>query len=340
MSDKVIIIAEAGVNHNGSLETALNLIDSAAQAGADFIKFQTFITKNLVTKIAQKAEYQLADDSSSDNTQFTMLKKLEIPMAWYNKLIQRCKEKKIGFLSTGFDIESIDFLDQLNIPFFKVPSGEITNKPLLQHIASKGKPVILSSGMSTLDEIKAAISVIVDSGYEIKHISVLHCNTQYPTPFEDVNLNAMVTIRDALHVKVGYSDHTLGIEVPVAAVALGAKIIEKHFTLDKTMDGPDHKASIEPNELIQMVKSIRNIELAMGSEIKQPSSSEINNINIVRRSIHICSDITSGHIIKSKDLIMKRPGDGISPMEINGVIGKKVKNDLPADYKLKWEDLL
>lgn len=337
---KVLIIAEAGVNHNGDLEIAKKLIEAAAAAGADYVKFQTFKADKLVSKSAKKAVYQQKNTVSSDDTQISMLEKLEIPDSWYNELIMHAKNNGIAFLSTGFDEESIDFLDTLGMQFFKIPSGELTNKPYLMHIASKGKPVILSTGMATLNEIEKSLAVLIKGGIRKELITVLHCNTEYPTPMEDVNLLAMKAIEDSLSVDFGYSDHTLGIEVPIAAVALGATVIEKHFTLSRMMEGPDHLASLEPSELKQMVSAIRNVELAIsGSGYKEPSNSEIKNIQVARKSIHVAHSIPSGTILDYHHLVMKRPGDGISPMEIDDVIGKKTIVDLDSDDKLKWEYL-
>lgn len=338
--NKVLIIAEAGVNHNGDLEIAKKLIESAAEAGADYVKFQTFKADKLVSKSAKKAVYQQKNSSSSDDTQMSMLKKLEIPDGWYSELVSHAQKHNIAFLSTGFDEESIDFLDTLDIPFFKIPSGELTNKPYLMHVASKGKPVILSTGMATIMEIEKSLAVLINEKIPKEAITILHCNTEYPTPMKDVNLLAMTAIGDLLAVKIGYSDHTIGIEVPIAAVALGAKVIEKHFTLNRMMEGPDHLASLEPSELKQMVLAIRNIELAIsGSGLKEPSSSEFKNIQIARKSIHISHPIPKGTILNPAHLIMKRPGDGISPMEIDMVIGKKLIVDLDSDSKLLWEHL-
>lgn len=338
--NKVLIIAEAGVNHNGDLQIAKELIESAADAGADYVKFQTFRADKLVSKSAKKAAYQRKNSSSSDDTQMSMLKKLEIPDGWYNELISHAIKHNIAFLSTGFDEESIDFLDTLDIPFFKIPSGELTNKPYLIHVASKGKPVILSTGMATFLEIEKSLAVLLNAGIPKEKISILHCNTEYPTPMKDVNLLAMTAIGDLLEVKCGYSDHTIGIEVPIAAVALGARVIEKHFTLNRNMEGPDHLASLEPSELKEMILAIRNIELAIsGSGLKEPSSSEIKNIQIARKSIHISQSIPKGTILNQTHLIMKRPGDGISPMDIDMVIGKRLVLDLDSDSKLQWEHL-
>ncbi|PKO98491.1 MAG: N-acetylneuraminate synthase [Bacteroidetes bacterium HGW-Bacteroidetes-8] len=340
MRQKVSIIAEAGVNHNGSMELAKMLVKIAAEAGADIVKFQTFKADKLVSKSAKKAEYQRANLDNLDNYQYNMLKYLELDEAMHLALMDYCKQCGITFLSTGFDEESIDMLDRLKIPFFKVPSGEITNKPYLQHIAKKGKPVVLSTGMADLNEIKDALEVLTEAGLDLSKITVLHCNTEYPTPMQDVNLKAMNNIRETFGVKIGYSDHTVGIEVPIAAVALGAEVIEKHFTLDRNLEGPDHKASLEPDELKAMVKAIRNIELAMrGSGIKETSKSEETNKTIARKSIHISTQITAGETILSHHLIMKRPGDGISPMLVDEIVGKIVKRDIKEDEKLNWEDL-
>ena len=338
--NKCLIIAEAGVNHNGSVVIARKLINSAKEAGADYIKFQTFLTELNVSRKAEQAEYQKKSNKFKKETQFDLVKNLELSFEDFTDLYNYCKKKQIGFLSTGFDIPSIDFLDELGQSFFKIPSGEIVNKPYLKHIAHKRKPVILSTGMANLEEIEAALNILVESGTKKDNITLLHCNTEYPTPFEDVNLYAMQTIRDKFGVKVGYSDHTLGIEVPLAAVALGACVIEKHFTLDKNLPGPDHKASLDPAELKAMVKAIRNVEHALaGDGIKAPSKSELKNREIVRKSIHIVRKIKKGEVIKPEDLIMKRPGDGISPMQINLVIGRISLKDMEEDYKLSFEDL-
>jgi N-acetylneuraminate synthase/N,N'-diacetyllegionaminate synthase len=338
---RCLIIAEAGVNHNGDLQKALELIDVAAAANVDYVKFQTFKAETIVNPSAQKADYQIKNMSGESNTQFEMLKKLEMGLDWYAVLIQRCQEKGVKFLSTGFDSESIDFLDSLEIPFYKIPSGEITNKPYLQHIARKGKDIILSTGMSTIAEISAALAVIEAEGISSDRITVLHCNTEYPTPMIDVNLLAMNHIARELGVKVGYSDHTLGIEVPIAAVALGACVIEKHFTLDRTLPGPDHAASLEPEELKAMVAAIRNIEQAIsGSGIKEPSASEMKNIAVARKSLHTVKELKEGTILSEDDLIALRPGNGISPMVVNEVVGKVLKKELPAHYLLKPEDLV
>ena len=331
MKNKVVIIAEAGVNHNGSLELAKKLVDVAALAGADYIKFQTFKAEKLVTKSAKKANYQIANMESNDNSQFDMLKKLEMPESWHHELINHSNSRNIKFLSTGFDFESVDLLEKLNVDYFKIPSGEITNKPYLVHIANKSRPVIISTGMSTLFEISEAINILINNGLNKNQITVLHCNTEYPTPIKDVNLNSMLQIKNELGVEVGYSDHTLGIEIPIAAVALGATVIEKHITLDKEMVGPDHKASLEPNELIEMVRSIRNIEIAMGSFVKEPSESELNNIKVARKSIVASCSIKKGDAFSINNITTKRPGTGISPMLWDEIIGKTSIMDFEQD---------
>ena len=324
------IIAEAGVNHNGSIDIAKKLIDVATDSGADFVKFQTFKTEALVTRTANIAKYQ-KDLTETGKSQFNLLKKLELNRVEHEELIQDCEKKGIRFLSTAFDHESIDLLAELNIPFFKIPSGEITNLPYLRHIGRMGKPVIMSCGMATLVEIQDALNVIQEAGTEKDQITILHCNTEYPTPMEDVNLKAMHTIRDELGVDVGYSDHTLGIEIPTAAVALGATIIEKHFTLDRTMSGPDHAASLEPDELKAMVAAIRNIEKAMGNGVKKPSPSEMKNIPITRKSIVAKKLIKKGEIYTEDNLAVKRSGMGISPMEWDRVLGKKSRQNFNSD---------
>lgn len=337
---KTIIIAEAGVNHNGDFEKAKQLVEVAANAGADFVKFQTFKADKLVSKTAKKADYQAKNINDGDDSQYNMLKKLELPHEWHVELKEYAKQLGIEFLSTGFDEESINYLNELGQPFFKIPSGEITNKPYLQHIASKGKPVILSTGMANMQEISDALDVLIEGGVTKKDITVLHCNTEYPTPMEDVNLKAMLHIKEGFDVKIGYSDHTLGIEVPIAAVALGAEVIEKHITLDRTLPGPDHLASLEPDELKAMVQAIRNIEKAVGGNgIKEPSKSEQKNTAIARKSIHLQNDVKKGEQLKSEDLIMRRPGDGISPMELDQVLGKIVNINLKEDTKLEWSHL-
>ena len=326
----VFIIAEAGVNHNGKIDLAYKLIDVAYESGADAVKFQTFKTENLVSINAPKAPYQ-KNITSQLESQFSMLKKLELDFNVHKKLINYCKKKGIVFLSTPFDHESIDLLNELNIKIFKIPSGEITNLTYLRHIGSLGKEVILSTGMSNLKEIEDALKILIDSGTSKGNITVLHANTMYPTPMEDVNLRAMQTIRDKFGVSVGYSDHTLGIEVDIAAVTMGATVIEKHFTLDKTMDGPDHKSSINPEELTMMVNSIRNIEKALGSSIKKPSKSEEPNIASARKSIVASRSIKKGEIFTEQNITIKRPGTGISPMEWDSMIDKVAKHDYEKD---------
>ena len=341
MADKVIIIAEAGVNHNGDLGLAKKLIDVAADAGADYVKFQTFKAEKLVSQVASKAEYQVLNMQDKEGSQYTMLKKLELSDDWHYELKAYSGSKNIKFLSSGFDEDSIDLLDSIGIDLYKIPSGEITNRHYLEHIAGKKLNTILSTGMADMSEIGDAIQVLTCSGLTERQITILHCNTQYPTPMADVNLLAMNVIRDQFGIKVGYSDHTLGIEIPIAAVALGAVVIEKHFTLDRTMPGPDHKASLEPDELRAMVSAIRNVELALsGNGIKAPSPSEAKNKLIARKSIHLAANLDAGHVINIEDLEMKRPGDGISPMLINEVLGKKLKGNLPREHKLSFNDLL
>ena len=326
--NEVIVIAEAGVNHNGDLDNAIKLIDVAAKAGADFVKFQTFKAKKLVTKQAQKATYQKENTGGTDS-QFEMLRQLEIPPDWYPKLLQRCKEKEIDFLSTGFDLESIDFLDQLGQKCFKVPSGEITHKSLLRRIAQKKKPVIISTGMATMQEIHAAVKVFLDEGLTKSDITILHCTTAYPTPLNEVNLMAMKTIENELETAIGYSDHTLGTAVSIAAVGLGAKLIEKHFTLDKNLPGPDHKASLEPNELILMVKSIREVSQAIsGTTQKNPTPTELDNRKVARKSLCYSGGFEKGKQLKEEDFIALRPEGEISPMQIDDFIGKILKKSV------------
>jgi len=328
--DKVIIIAEAGVNHNGSIKMAKQLIDVAADAGADFVKFQTFKADSLVTKKADKADYQ-KKLTQKDESHFEMIRRLELDKSAHKELISYCIQKNIQFLSTAFDIESVNLLSELDIKIYKIPSGEITNLPYLRHIGGLGKPVIMSTGMATLDEVRAAMNLLIDGGLNKKDLTILHCNTEYPTPMSDVNLRAMLTMNDELNVKVGYSDHTLGLEAPIAAVAMGATVIEKHFTLDRKLPGPDHAASLEPDELKSMVNAIRNIEKAMGHGIKKPSSSEKKNIPIARKSIVAKTSITIGEIFSEDNLAVKRPGSGISPMEWENVIGKVSEKSYAAD---------
>ena len=326
----VFIIAEAGVNHNGSVELAKQLIDVASNSGADAVKFQTFKAENLVAKDTQKAEYQKQTTDASES-QFDMIKKLELDVEAHKELIAYCQEKDIMFLSTPFDHESIDLLSDLGLKIFKIASGEITNLPYLRHVGSLDKQVILSTGMSNLKEGGDALNILINAGTSKDNITVLHANTMYPTPMEDVNLNAMLTIQKEFDVAVGYSDHTLGIEVDIAAVAMGASCIEKHFTLDKTMEGPDHKASLEPKELKELVSSIRNIEKAFGSSEKKPSPSESVNIDISRKSIVAKIDIKKDEKFTDKNITTKRPGNGISPMKWDEIVGSIAQKDYKDD---------
>ncbi|KHD15805.1 N-acetylneuraminate synthase [Clostridium butyricum] len=325
---KVFVIAEAGVNHNGSYELAKKLVDVAVEAEADAVKFQTFISEKCICKNASKAVYQ-NETTNIDESQLEMVKKLELSFEEFYNLKKYCDSKNIMFLSTPFDNDSIEFLDSMEISIFKIPSGEITNYPYLKKIALLKKKVILSTGMSTLQEIRNAVKVLRDTG--TSDISILHCNTEYPTPIEDVNLNVINTLKEEFKLNVGYSDHTLGIEIPIAAAAIGADVIEKHFTLNRNMQGPDHKASLEPEELKNMIKSIRNIEKAMGSGKKEVSKSEAKNLNIARKSIVANCLIKKGEIFSESNLTCKRPGNGISPMRWNEIIGKAAERDFNED---------
>lgn len=325
---RIFIIAEAGVNHNGSLETAKRLVEEAARAGADAVKFQTFRAEALVCKDAKKADYQM-ETTEQTESQLEMLKKLELTPAMHEELIACCREKHIMFLSTPFDIDSLHYLVQCGVEIIKVPSGEVTDYPYLREIGRTGKRVILSSGMSTLEEIGEAVKVLRDNGS--RDITVLHCNTEYPTPYGDVNLRAMLTLKNELGAAVGYSDHTQGIEVPIAAAALGAVVLEKHFTLDRNMEGPDHRASLEPKELQAMVRAVRNIEAALGDGVKRPSESEKKNIGIVRRSIVAKCPIRAGEVFTEDNLTAKRPGNGISPMRWNDIVGQTAVRDFAED---------
>lgn len=329
-ANRTLIIAEAGVNHNGDLELAKQLIDVAANADADYVKFQTFSADRIVSRSASKADYQQQATGASE-TQYEMLKRLELSHEMHLELIKHCEMQSIKFLSTGFDIESVELLVDLGIDLIKIPSGEITNLPYLRYIGSMGLPVILSTGMSTMDEIDNALTVLDGSGLSRSQVTVLHCTTEYPTPMDEVNLRAINSIKNTFGVVVGYSDHTVGIEVSIAAVALGASVIEKHFTLDRSLPGPDHKASLEPNELIAMVKAIRNIEDSLGSGIKVPASSEIRNLRVIRKSIMAKRRISKGEVLSVVNLIVKRPGDGISPMLWDQVIGKVASRDYLPD---------
>lgn len=331
---KTLIIAEAGVNHNGDLVLARQLIDVAAEAGADLVKFQTFSADRLVTIHAGKAEYQTKTTDAGES-QHAMIRRLELTRDMHDALIVHCKLRGIQFFSTGFDVESIDLLAELGLDRFKIPSGEITNLPYLRHVGRYGKPVILSTGMATLGEIEAALEVLEHAGVSRDRITVLHCNTEYPTPMVDVNLRAMLAIRDAFDVTIGYSDHTSGIEVAIAAVTLGAAVIEKHFTLDRNLPGPDHKASLEPSELKAMVTAIRNIEEALGDGIKRLSPSEAKNKPIVRKSIVAAVPIRQGEVFSASNLNTKRPGTGISPMRWDDIIGRTAPRDFVADELIK-----
>ena len=331
-NDKIFIIAEAGVNHNGDIDLAYKMIDAAVEAEVDAIKFQTFKSENVVSKFANKAEYQ-KNNTEIEESQLEMVKKLELSFEEFTKLKEYCDEKNIMFLSTGFDFESLDFLKKLGVNIFKIPSGEITNLPYLIKVAKLKEKIIISTGMSNEDEIDFALKVIRENGAE--DITVLHCNTEYPTPMEDVNLRAMLTIKEKFGVEIGYSDHTLGIEVAIAAVAMGATVIEKHFTLDKDMNGPDHKASLEPNELKEMVSKIRNISKALGDGKKTSSKSEEKNKDIARRSIVAKNNVKKGEIFTEDNITVKRPGGGISPICWFEVIGSKANSDFQEDEQIK-----
>lgn len=335
--DKILIIAEAGVNHNGNMMNAFKLIDAALDAGVDMIKFQTFKTELAISRTAKKANYQIENTGIKYETQFEMVKKLELSYDQQLDLVNYCTQKNIQFFSTAFDLESLAYLKEIGLDLVKIPSGEITNLPYLRKAAQLFKKVILSTGMCTMEEIEAAINVFLKEGVSKDDITILHCNTEYPTPMKDVNLKAMLSIQQAFGTKIGYSDHTLGIEVPVAAVALGASVIEKHFTLDKTMEGPDHAASLEPNELKQMVKAIRNIEQAIsGDGIKKPSNSEMKNIEIARKSIVASKPISVGEVFTEDNITIKRPGTGISPMKWDEVIGRKANKPYQGDELIEW----
>lgn len=325
-----IIIAEAGVNHNGDMVLARKMIDFAKSFGADYIKFQTGKPELVTSKFALMADYQ-KKNIGKDESQLDMIKKIALKAEDFPVLKKYCDEKGIKFISTPFDIPSVDVLHHLNMDFIKIPSGEITNLPYLRKIAAIKIPVVMSTGMSTLGDIEAALNVLYKGGLSVNDITLLHCNTEYPTPFSDVNLKAMLTLKECFGTKIGYSDHTKGIEVPIAAVSLGADIIEKHFTLDRTLPGPDHVASLEPSEMKQMIDAIRNIEQAMGSGLKQISDSERKNMAIARKSIIAACDIKKGETFTEQNLITKRPGNGISPMLWDNVLGMKAKRDFIAD---------
>lgn len=330
---KTFIIAEAGVNHNGKIELAYKLIDAAKEAGADAVKFQTFIPEKGVSKFADKANYQ-KKTTGKNESQLDMIKKLSLSFKDHKKLLEYCKNKNIKFLSSPFDLDSINFLNKLGLNIFKIPSGEIINLPYLRKIGSLNKKLIMSTGMANLGEVEFALDVLINSGTKRENITILHCTTNYPCPYEEVNLKAMLTLKEAFKIPVGYSDHTLGIEVPVAAVALGATVIEKHFTLDKNMEGPDHKASLEPDELKAMVKAIRIIENALGDGIKKPNKSETDIMKVARKSIVAFKDIKIGETFSEDNITIKRPGTGISPMRWDELIGKK------ANRKYKEDELI
>lgn len=329
---RTLIIAEAGVNHNGDINIAKKLVDAAADAGVDYVKFQTFKADKLVNKDAKQADYQI-ENTGVVESQYQMLKRLELTDENHHTLIDYCDKKGVKFLSTAFDFESIEFLKD-KLDFYKIPSGEITNLPYLIKVAKLKLPIVMSTGMANMQEVKEALAVLIAHGINKKDVTILHCNTEYPTPMKDVNLLAMKTIEKELGVKIGYSDHTLGIEIPIAAVTLGATVIEKHFTIDKTMEGPDHKASLEPNELKAMVIGIRAIELAMGNGIKTPSESEQKNIKIARKSIVALTDIKEGELFNESNITVKRPGNGISPMKWNEVLGSRASRNYKADELL------
>ena len=326
-----VIIAEAGVNHNGSIEMAKKLVDAAAEAGADYVKFQTFKSANLVLKNARAANYQRKNMQENALSQYQMLKTLELTYEDHVKLIEYASSQGIKFLSTAFDLESVQLLAEFHLGLWKIPSGEITDYPYLRLIARQHEPVILSTGMSTMEEIEEAVQVLLDNGLSLDHLTILHCNTEYPTPMCDVNLRAMNTIASVFHTQVGYSDHTLGIEIPIAAVALGASVIEKHFTLDRSLQGPDHKASLEPKELKRMVTAIRNVEAALGNPEKMVTESEEKNKLLVRKSIVALKDIREGDFFSEENLTAKRPGNGISAMKWQEIIGKKAPRNFKAD---------
>ena len=334
-TSKVFIIAEAGVNHNGDIRLAYKLVDAAKEAGAGAVKFQTFKAENVVSKIAEKAEYQ-KETTNSEQSQYEMIKKLELSFEDFVKIKDYCDKKGVIFLSTPFDYESVDFLEGL-VPLYKVGSGEITNLPFLEYIAQKGKPIILSTGMSTLGEVEEAVKIITNVNPSLPLV-LLHCVSNYPAKYEDINLKAMLTLKEAFKLPVGYSDHTLGIEIAIAAVALGAKVIEKHFTLDRGLPGPDHMASLEPDELKKMVKSIRNVEKALGIGIKKPAQSELEVIKAARRSLVAARDIRAGEVVKESDMLIKRPGTGILPKFKEMIIGMRLTKDVKKDNPFDWED--
>jgi N,N'-diacetyllegionaminate synthase len=332
----VFIIAEAGVNHNGSLELALQLVDAAKASGADAVKFQTFRAEDLATRTAHKAAYQERTTAESE-TQFEMLRRLELDTAAHRRIIEHCKMVGILFLSSPFDAKSVDLLDSLDVPIFKVPSGEITNFPFLRHLAKTGRPIILSTGMSTLGEVEEAVQVLRDAG--ALQLTLLHCVTEYPAPYGEVNLRAMQTLKVAFGLPVGYSDHSPGIEISIAATALGAEVIEKHFTLDRALPGPDHAASLEPGELKEMVRAIRNVEAALGSGIKAPAACELPNISVARKSVVAAKPLKAGHKLLEQDLEVKRPGNGIGSKFISALLGRTLRADVEKDGIIRWDHL-
>jgi N-acetylneuraminate synthase len=334
---RCMIIAEAGVNHNGDLSRALQMVDAAADAGADAIKFQTFRTELLATKSAQKADYQKRHTGKTE-TQFDMLKKLELPDNSYQTIISRCRKKGIIFLSTPFDKDSVDLLESLNISAYKLPSGELTNLELLDYVSRLGKPIILSTGMASVSEIRTAVNTIRSSGN--RRIVLLHCVSNYPADPADINLRAMRTMEKKFGFPVGYSDHSTGIDIAIAAVALGACVIEKHFTLDRGLPGPDHKMSLLPSELVEMVRCIRRVELALGNGIKTPSASERNTAVAARRSIHYKSDLVAGRILSEDDICFLRPGDGISPADTDSYLGKRLFRGVKKGAKMTDLDFM
>ena len=332
----VFVIAEAGVNHNGSLDLALQLVDAAKASGADAVKFQTFRADLLATRSAHKAAYQERTTANSES-QFQMLQRLELDEAAHRCLIEHCREVGIQFLSSPFDAQSADLLDAMDLPLYKIPSGEITNLPFLEHLAGKGRPLILSTGMSTLGEVEEAVELLKTAG--ATELTLLHCVTEYPAPYADVNLRAMLTLKMAFGLPVGYSDHTPGIEIAIAAVALGAEVIEKHFTLDRSLPGPDHAASLEPGELQQMVTAIRHVEAALGNGIKAPAACELPNISVARKSLVALRPLPAGHRLTAGDLDIKRPGNGLAPKMIPALIGRTLRAGLDKDEVITWDHL-
>ena len=333
---RVFIIAEAGVNHNGSLDMALQLVDAAKQSGADAVKFQSFKADQLATRSAHKAAYQERTTSQAES-QFDMLKRLELDRAAHERILRHCEDRGIQFLSSPFDLPSIDLLAEMNLPVYKIPSGELTNEPYLRKIGAKGKPVILSTGMATLGEVEEAINTLRAAG--AGQLTLLHCVTEYPAPYAEVNLRAMHTLKLAFGLPVGYSDHTPGIEVSIAAAALGAEMIEKHFTLDRSLPGPDHAASLEPGELKAMVTAIRNVEAALGTGIKAPAPCEIPNISVARKSLVAARSLPAGHKLQEQDLNIKRPGNGLAPKLMPALVGRTLRVAVEQDALIRWDDL-